>query len=112
MSDYDQRQFRLMLERLDAFARGRIAIDRLIIDLQGLLNALQMLDPKWKQSFLRHWGHLEEARAVALDREATTLNEREAKVAFDAAMQLRLLVLEQIDDIADHPRDIDWTKQQ
>jgi len=111
MSEYDQRQYRLMLERLDAFERGHTTIDRLIADLEGLLNVLEKPDADWKQSFLRYWGHIEDARAVALDRQATTLNEQEAKVALDAARRLKLLVLEQIDDIADHPQDIDWTKQ-
>src|SRR6185295_7236568 len=106
VSEYTQRQYRLMLERLDDFQRKKLKIDTLINDLEGLVNALEDLDPKWRQAFLHHWGKLEEARATALDRNARTLNAEESRIVEEALPRLRLHVLEMI-DTEDHPRSID-----
>jgi len=108
MSEYDQRQYRLMLEQLTAFQSGQIYIDRLIGNLQGLLNALQSPDSTWKQSFLSLWGQLEDARAMALFRGAENLNEQESIVVGSALAKLKPMVLEKIDD-ADLPRNINRT---
>ncbi len=54
MPDCDLKQYRLMLDRLEAFSRKGIGIDTLIADLQGLLNALKEPGDSWKQDFL-HW---------------------------------------------------------
>jgi hypothetical protein len=96
-----------MLKGLEDFQSGRIYIDRLIMDLQGLWNALESSDAAWKQSFLSLWGHLEDARAAALFRGARNLNEEEANVVDKAIPRLKLMVLEKIDDPADHPRKVD-----
>jgi hypothetical protein len=39
MSDYNQRQYRLMLDRLNAFEKGALSLDRLVVDLESLLRA-------------------------------------------------------------------------
>jgi hypothetical protein len=99
MSEFDQRQYRLMLDGLNAFEAGSLSVDKLIADLEGLANVLQQKDENWTQTFFRHWGHLEEAWAVALDRGATTLDEQEAKVALSASRKLKSIVLERIGEL-------------
>lgn len=94
MSDYDQRQYRLMLETLTAFEHGNIHVGTVIADLEGLLNALEKADAEWKQSFLRWWGQIEDARAYALFHSRTVLSEDETKNALDAVKQLRLMILD------------------
>jgi hypothetical protein len=101
MSEFDQRQYRLMLDDLSAFEGGKLSVDKLIADLEGLANVLEEKNIDWRQSFFRHWGHLEEAWAVALDRGATSLDEQEAKVALSAAGKLKSMVLERIGNVAD-----------
>jgi hypothetical protein len=96
-----------MLGSLNAFLAEELSVGKLIADLEGLLGALQASDDDWKRLFWRYWGHLEEARAVALSRGATKLNEQESSVALDAANHLKLLVLEKIDDIYDQARNVD-----
>ncbi len=110
MSEYDQRQYRLMLDRLNAFEKGLIQVGGLVSDLEGLLNALEGAETSWKQTFLSYWGKLEDARAVALFRGLSHLDQEATKRVDDAAAHFKLLVLEQIDDPADHAKDIDWTK--
>jgi hypothetical protein len=55
-SEYDQRQYGLMLERLDAFERGDIRMYRLIDDLDGLFHAVKKVDRVWEKAFLELWG--------------------------------------------------------
>jgi hypothetical protein len=109
MSDYDQRQYRLMLERLTAFEQGRLRLDMLVNDLEGLLNALEEVQPAWKQTFFHYWGKLEDERGLALFK--GLIDEETSQRLRAAISQLKLLVLEKIDDPADHPQDIDWTKK-
>lgn len=112
MSEYElnQRQYNLMLNRLIAFEQGRLPLDTLVVDLEGLLNVLERVEPSWKQTFLHDWGKLEDVRAVALSENLTSLDEEMSQVLRTAIGQLKLLVLEKIDDPADHPQDMDWTK--
>jgi hypothetical protein len=102
MSEYDQRQYRLMLGRLKAFEAGQITIDSLIADLRGLVQALLQAEPSWKQTFLEYWADLEVARALALSRESNELTDTEITAVRDATAKMRLLALEKIDDPADH----------
>lgn len=98
MLEFDQRQYRLMLATLDSFLDGKSHIDVAISSLEGLLNALKHRDDAWKQSFLRLWGRLEDERAVALFRGAEVLDADSTQRTYDAANQLKLLVLEKIED--------------
>jgi hypothetical protein len=97
-SEFDQRQYRLMLDRLNAFIEGRLPIDTLINDLEGLLNILDGVQPSWRQTFLQHWGKLEDERAVSLFRSSEVLDEQATRRTRDAAAQLKLMVLEKIDE--------------
>ena len=108
-SDFDQRQYRRMLNSLNLFLAGSLSIGKLIADLEGLLKALEYLDDDWKKLYWQQWSYLEEARAISFERGDTKLNHEELKVAFDAANQVKLLVLEKVDDIHDHPDRIEPT---
>jgi hypothetical protein len=90
-----------MLDRLNVFDRGQIPVDKLINDLEGLLNALQGIEFSWKQTFLRFWGKIEDERAFALSEGSSVLNEQATASVHAAVGQLRLLVLEKIDDPVD-----------
>jgi hypothetical protein len=110
MSDHDQRQYRHMLQSLTAFEQGLLPLDTLVINLEGLVNALQEAKPAWKQTFLHHWGKLEDERVFALFKSLNVLDAETSQRLREAVSHLKLLVLEKIDDPADHPQDIDWTK--
>ncbi len=104
MSEYDQQQYRLMLDRLNAFDRGDIRIDTLIGDLRALVQALNDATSSWKNSFMEEWADLEQALATALSRDVKQFHESEIEIIGEATAKLKLLVLEAIDDDADHPR--------
>jgi len=68
MSDYDNRQYRLMMQRIEEFEKSKIGLQRLIADLDALLCSLQKADETWRSSFQKEWGVLEEVYAIALDK--------------------------------------------
>ena len=107
MSEFDQRQYRLMLNDLNEFRSGKIQIDALINNLEGLLNALTEGGEGWKKSFLRLWGQLEDARAYALFRDSEALDADSTQRVYAAVEHLKLLVLERMHDPIAISKDID-----
>src|SRR5688572_29063623 len=107
MLDYNERQYRLMLNRLVAFEQGKLPLDSLVIDLEGLLNALEGVEFSWKQEFLHEWGTLEEGRAYALFKSLSAFDEEASETLRAAVARLKLQVLEKIDDPADHAGKVD-----
>jgi hypothetical protein len=103
-SEYNQRQYQIMLERIDAFEKGLIDLDTLVDDLEGLLNVLEAVPSSWRQAFLSNWGVVEEARAVALAEGWTEFDHQASKIILEATGRLRLQVLERISDPADRSR--------
>lgn len=68
MSEYDNRQFGLMLEQIKNFESKRIDLPHLINGLESLLCALEDTAETWKSEFRRNWAVLEEIYAIFLDR--------------------------------------------
>ena len=98
-----------MLERLTAFEQGCLPLDTLVNNLEGLLNALQGVQPAWRQTFLHHWGKLEDERAFVLFKGLNALDAETSQRARAAGSQLKLVVLEKIVDPSNHPQHIHWT---
>jgi hypothetical protein len=105
MTEHDQRQYHLMLNQLTKFGEGQIALDVLVNDLEGLLNALEGISSSWKQAFLHEWGKLEDERAYALFKNLQALDQETSQRIRLAVSKLKLLVLEKVDDPADRRRD-------
>lgn len=71
MHDFDQRQYTLMLKSLEDFLAGRMLLDTLINNLEGLLNMLSSDDKKYGRTrFYRCGAGL---RMLALSRYFGTL---------------------------------------
>ncbi|KKT48580.1 MAG: hypothetical protein UW40_C0038G0002 [Parcubacteria group bacterium GW2011_GWF2_44_17] len=94
--EYDQRQYRLMEERMLNYERGEITLNTLIVDLEVLLGVLHMDDEEWKQSFRSAWWILEEVYAVALDRERDTLSLEDRELIKKSIDKLRQLLASKI----------------
>ena len=94
--EYDQRQYRLMKQRILNYERGEITLNTLIVDLEVLLGVLHMDDEEWKQSFRSAWWILEEVYAVALDRERDTLSLEDRELIKKSIDKLRQLLASKI----------------
>lgn len=62
------RQLTLMLDRLNCFRAGDLALGPIVNDLEALLNELGLAEDDWREQFVEAWSALEIAYAVALDR--------------------------------------------
>ncbi len=73
--NYDQRQYALMIARIDDYRHGHIGIEKLVNDLEALIDVLEEVSEDWRSLLYSNWGILEEVYAVALDQEVTTLSQ-------------------------------------
>ncbi len=92
MEDYDIRQYRLMLDKLDAFGTQKLPLSNLISNLDGLLNALEDTDEQWKNAFLRQWGVLEDVYANSLDKNLQEIPGDQQVLVSKAVAEIRKLV--------------------
>jgi hypothetical protein len=92
MTEYDERQFARMLERLNAFEEHKISLAAFIADLNGLLCALENPDTEWRNDFQKQWGILEDIHASALDRAIATHPEMHQSFLSDAIGHMRALL--------------------
>ena len=101
MSDYDRRQYKMMLELLNAFDARIVGLHKIIADLEALLLLLQDTDKVWRNEFYKQWAMLEDVYADALDKGFKQLPPDPQKLVEDAIQGLRQLVEERIDTTAD-----------
>ena len=66
--EHDERQYRLMLDHLEAYREKKIGINVLISALKGLLGALELRSDDWLERAINEWGNLEISYALELDR--------------------------------------------
>ena len=96
MSDYGQRQFKMMLSILDAFDERAIGLGKAIADLDAIYRSLEGTEKLWKGLFYRKWAVLEEVYAVTLNRKLSQLPSADQKLIDDAIQAIRKLVQERI----------------
>jgi hypothetical protein len=101
MLERNERQYRLMLDQLTNFENDGLALDTLVDNLDGLLNALEEVAVSWKQTFLQEWGKLEDERAYALCKGVQAFDNEASEWIRSTVARLKLRVLEQIDDPGD-----------
>lgn len=102
---YNQRQYRLMDDRLAQFEEGSLNIASLIKNMKSLLSALENVDDAWKEKFQSEWGVLESVYAVTLYHQEqglipggkTTINDSaDLEIINEAVQKMRRLVRERI----------------
>ena len=96
LSESDQRQYQLMADRLKGFEKRTISLNRLINDLEALLDVLQAPEGEWKAAFRSEWGTLEVVCAVALDRGETVLSPEGKKWVEEAVENMNQLLKQQL----------------
>jgi len=98
--DYGQRQYRLMLERLDDFLTERLPLMQTIGDLETLLDVLEdEVDERWANKFSRLCNDLEVINAVACNRIVTSLSHEEWRESREIVEKLKRLVIPKIESL-------------
>jgi hypothetical protein len=113
MSEYDQRQYRRMLERLEWIEEGEFS-SSLATDLSVLLGALEAREAEWERNFQNGLGGLDEDISVAVFRweeegepasKDISFDEETVKRMRETVAKLKQLVLRKIEPPADDAED-------
>ena len=117
MSEYDQRQYRRMLDALAAFEKGSLPPGILLAELTGFLGVLEKPEPSWERNFQNGLGGLDEDLSVAivrLESEGDPAAYRDFSYDEDTtsriratAARLKQLVLERIENAEDDSKNTD-----
>jgi hypothetical protein len=94
ISEYDVRQIDLMKERISQFNKGEIQVDKLINDLESLLNCLENISENWKDYFLAALGEIEIIYAFALYENRNSLTDEDMKVIDESLLKIESLMKE------------------
>lgn len=76
-SDYNSRQYALMVDVIRAYEANEIGLPRLIEQLEGLIAALEDVGGELRNAFLSRWGVLEDIHAAAIHHGRNVLDEAE-----------------------------------
>ena len=96
MSDYDQRQYRLMLQAVERFEHGKATLSELVASLEALLTVLEATEESWKDTFRYEWGTLETEYAISLDRGELVLPPESMDLVHQAVANIRRFLQERI----------------
>ncbi|MBX9681576.1 MAG: hypothetical protein K2X38_22705 [Gemmataceae bacterium] len=96
MSDYDQRQYRLMLQQLERFEQGKATLSDLIASLDALLSVLESTEENWKEAFRYEWGTLETEYAISLDRGEPVLPSESMSLVHQAVANMEALLRDRV----------------
>jgi hypothetical protein len=88
----DIKQYQLMKDYILMFENGRLALDELIKDLYGLIQALQAPEEEWKDTFQSEWWTLEQVYATALDRGEKILNTESQDLVYETIENMKSLL--------------------
>jgi hypothetical protein len=104
ISEYDQRQLKLMQECLSSFQKNQIQLSSLIGSLEFLFNAMESVDEEWENMFLKEITTLESVNAVELmegpEREKLRFNKNEsAELVNKSVLKLKDLIQNELSSL-------------
>jgi hypothetical protein len=99
MSEYDQRQYRLMLGVLERFAQNKESLQSATGSLGILADVLEENDDAWQRLFGSFWNKMEIENAQAIAHGMVT--DEALRHAHEAAAKLKELVLQKIEEPSD-----------
>jgi hypothetical protein len=92
ISEYDDRQLRLMLSSISEYEAGKIALGHLVSNLEALQLTLEGQDLEFKAKFEPLWGKLEDTYAMMLYEERTAINDIDHQLITESLAELKPLI--------------------
>jgi hypothetical protein len=112
LSEYDGRQFTLMLRSIAEYEDGETGLaglGNLVLNLEALQSALEGQSPSFHETFGSLWGKLEDTYAEMLYMERRTPNEVDKRILTEAISELKALIsskLESAEPSSDEIKDV------
>lgn len=103
ISDYDERQLKLMLTTLISYEHNKIKLSSLVGTLEFLLNALESVNEDWEDKFLIEITTLETINALSINQEAgeyspTIEQSKKEFLLREATRNLKKIIEEKLND--------------
>lgn len=96
MSDYNRRQYQLMLDQLKLYEQGKMGLNKLIVDLEALLGCLENIEKSWEMNFRKQWGVLEEEYSFFVVEKQKEMKPETQKMIDRAVTGLKNLVMKKL----------------
>ena len=96
MSEYDQRQYQLMLTNVDTRIDNMRALLKTINNLNGLICVLEEKDIDWTTQFMNEWWILEELYAVKDYEGNDSLNNNDLKIINNSLQKIKILINQKV----------------
>ena len=90
--DRINRPYLIIRKCLQQFDNNELTFDRLIHELEAVLETFPNSDEKWKEKFKSEWWTLEQVYAVACDRGETTLNPESENLVHETLNNMKELL--------------------
>ena len=91
-SEYNLRQYRLMLTKLGQYRAGSFGLAQLVNDLEALGDALESPPESWRAEFEPAWGRLEDVHASLLAEGRSQPGELERELIEQSLSRLTSLI--------------------
>lgn len=103
INEYDERQLRLMHEKLISFEKNLIELSSLIGSLEFLLNAMESVEDDWEEKFLKEVATLESINAIRIIKESgeeapEISNNKSNKLINNAISTLKILIEKELNN--------------
>jgi hypothetical protein len=81
-----------MIEHLDQYERGIIALGDLLSGVDALFSLLEGMQQEWTEHFRYQWGSLEMINAIAMDRGQAHLSVDDQRIVNEAIANMRRML--------------------
>jgi hypothetical protein len=97
MSEYNKRQYKVMIETIKEYKNQNLSLRKLIDSLEGLLNCLEEISEDWRTEFLREWGVLEDECSITVTSGQKKLSSESKNSIDNAINNLKEMILRQLE---------------
>ncbi|CUI18074.1 hypothetical protein PNK_p0020 (plasmid) [Candidatus Protochlamydia naegleriophila] len=99
MSDFNFKQLKLIIQKINDYRKGKIYLAWLISDIESLINILEDPNEDWKADLRTSWLDLEEVYAFALADEKEHLDQKDIRIIDEGLHKLETLIGDQLKTI-------------
>jgi hypothetical protein len=92
ISEYDRRQYELMLDQIQAYNAGKIQLGHLVSGLKSLSNVLENTSSDWDSDFFDNWLKLEMGNARLINEKLFELGAQEKVLIYKAVGRIKSLI--------------------
>ena len=97
-SEYDQRQYRRMLQTIFRYENGNDSLRNLVYDLQTLVGVLEEKDIGWSTRYTNLWGPIDDIYQVVVSYKGKGITEDDQREILNRTAALKSLIAEKVAD--------------